>query len=288
MRGGAPLMDPTFRLDYYLFNPLTGLSLTGGKPAASQWRIGEAPWTPSGMVVACAPIDNNSAHTIEVGTLVEDAVVNVMYGNVNGANGGLQPTGFNAPNGQSAWQWNTSGQNGSALLNAMKTCNFFYYFGHGSKNSFGIGPWDASLPNSIANIWWNDITTFWVGQTLHNWPTANFPTNSHPYRLVFIDGCESAGGGLPAAFGIPVGQFSTNFFIDAGVPCRAFVGFNDPVTINLAAIDAYEPALQLFWTSWLGNRSIHEIVTNCQAQPNYPLPSSAVIDGATDMFIGSP
>jgi hypothetical protein len=85
-----------------------------------------------------------------------------------------------------------------------------------------------------------------------------------------------------------VGQFSTNYFNAAKVPSRAFVGFNKPVTINLAAIDAYEPALQLFWTSWLGNRSIHEIVTNCQAQPNYPLPSSAVIDGATDMFIGSP
>jgi hypothetical protein len=45
--------------------------------------------------------------------------------------------------------------------------------------------------------------------------------------------------------------------------------------------------LQAFWDGWFQQHSVHEIVTNCQAFPNYPMPSSADIYGATDMFIGS-
>jgi hypothetical protein len=88
----AGLTNPTFRLDYYLFSAATGKSLTGGKAAASRWLIGEKPWTPSEMMIACAPIDNNSAHTMEIGTLVEEAVVNVCYGNAEFP-GGLAPLG---------------------------------------------------------------------------------------------------------------------------------------------------------------------------------------------------
>jgi hypothetical protein len=61
-----PLMDPDFRLDYYLFSAATGKSLTGGKKAASIWTIAEAKWTVLGMVVACAPVDNNALHTADV------------------------------------------------------------------------------------------------------------------------------------------------------------------------------------------------------------------------------
>jgi hypothetical protein len=77
----APLTDPTFRLDYYLFSAATGKSLTGGKSATTNaWKIAEAPWTPSGMVVACAPIDDNEAHKGQVTTLVADAVGPLIKG----------------------------------------------------------------------------------------------------------------------------------------------------------------------------------------------------------------
>jgi len=269
-----PLMDPTFRLDYYLFSAATGKSLTGGKAAASRLKIGEAPWTPSGMMVACAPIDGNANHTAAINTLVMEGVVDPCFGNMPG---GLQPVAFNNPNAN-AWTWGSDGD-GITLLELMHQCNFFYYFGHGSPNSFGIGP-----NSSVTAPPTNDITAFWINRTLYNFPAANFPTNSHPYKLVFIDGCMSGTGALPEAFGIPSVQYSTNDFMAAGINSRAFVGFKKNVTIAIDQINAYEPALQAFWSGWLGNRSIHEIVTNCQqAFPSYPMPSSAVIYGATDM-----
>jgi hypothetical protein len=271
-----PLMDPTFTLDYYLFSAATGKSLTGAKPAAIKFRIGEGHWTPSQMMVACAPIDNNSAHTDQIGTLVEEAVVNQCYGNP-AFPGGLQPVGWNVANGQSAWMWNQSG-NGLTLLNLMPQCQFLYYFGHGSPNSFGAGTPTKALP-------WNDIAAFQIQAYLTNLPGPLFPVNSHPYKLVFVDGCFSGTGGLPQAFGIPVGQYSTNDFYATGLRARAFVGYTGPVKIAVNNIPDYEPELASFWANWIGYRSVHEIVTNCQSALNFsfPMPSGAVIYAATDM-----
>jgi hypothetical protein len=219
--------------------------------------------------------------------MVQVAVVNVCYGNMPGE---LYPLSGNDPNGN-AWTWDSDG-NGLTLLNAMPTCSYLYYFGHGTKNSFGIGPWNPAKPNSTNNIWWNDLAAAELQYYLGNWNGTVVPYNATPYKLVFIDGCQSGAGGLPQAFGIPSKQYSTNDFKAAGIRSRAFVGYTEPVTINILNIDGYQDALQAFWTNWFYGHSVHDMVTNSQSAAIFGLgntmSSSAVIYGATDMFIGSP
>jgi len=284
-----PLQDATFTLAYYLFNPVTHASLSGKKPAAMKFKIGEKPWTPSEMMIACAPIDNNSLHTEQIGTLVEEAVVNVCYGSA-AFPGGLAPLGWNQANGQSAWMWSSSG-NGSDLLDDMPQCQFLYYLGHGSPNSFGIAPW-TTKPNVPGNVPWSDLTAAEISIQLGNFavPGVNGNTglqgNSLPYKLVFIDGCTSGTGGLPSAFGIPPFPYSTNNFAAAGVRSRAFVGYTKPVSLSVTDIPGYEPTVEAFWDGWLNKQhSVHEVVTNCQSAVifSYPMSGNAVIYGATDM-----
>jgi len=268
----AGLTDPTFRLNYYLFAAATGKSLTpAGKPAASKWKIGEAPWTPLNMIVACAPVDGNALHTAAITSMVLDGVVNTCASRMPGT---LQPPA-NEGNGN-AWTWGSNG-NGDTLLALMPTCNFLYYFGHGTPTSFGV--------NSTNHIIYGDIV-----RVLHNFPSTGgltnlVATNSHPYKLVWIDGCLSGTGPMCEAFGIPTGQYDTNFFLLAGVRTRAYVGYTKPVSFAPDLADVYVGTLQAFWNGWFGQRSMHDIVTNCQAQVNSPMASSAIIYGATNIAV---
>jgi hypothetical protein len=269
----ANLTDPTFRLDYYLFAAATGKSLTAaGKPAASKWQIGEAPWTPSGMVVACAPVDNSQQDTANVNDMVLDGVVNICWDRLPG---GLWPSA-NTQFGN-AWTWGSNGGKAD-LLAVIPTCNFLYYFGHGTKYSFGR--------NLSDHIYYGDLL-----KVLHNFPTNGgltnlVATNSHPYKLVFIDDCATGGGPMCEAFGIPAGQFSTNFFLLAGVRARAYVGYTKPVTYNVVDWVPRATMLASFWNSWWGgSQSIYTIVTNCESTATFsePMDKSAVIYGANNM-----
>jgi hypothetical protein len=206
--------------------------------------------------------------------MVLDGVVNVC---APSRPGGLSPPA-NEQNGN-AWTWGSNG-GPQDLLDAMSICRVMYYFGHGTPYSFGVG----------AN---NHLTYGDIVFTLHNFPTDNglpnlIATNANPYKLVWIDGCQSAAGPMCEAFGIPTGQMSTNNFISGGIRSRAYVGATKTVSFNPIQWDFRQAMMGSFWNGWFGNRSVHEMVTNCQqAFPAAPMDPSVVIDGATNMFIGN-
>jgi hypothetical protein len=266
-----PVNDSTFRLDYYLWNHSTGAPIpSAGGPAASKWQIGEGSWNPSGMMVACSPVDGNGNHTTDVQMMVIDGVINLCYGVMPGP---ICPQCCNIPDGN-AWTWGGNGNAQTLMLN-MPSCNFMYYFGHGTPYSFGI--------NSTSHLTYHDLVT-----NLNNFPSSNIPTNSHPYKLVWIDGCLTGGGPLCEGFGIPSGQYSSNFFLLSGVRTRACVGYTKEITFNPDQWPFRATMVASFWSNWFAGHSIHYIVTNCQqAFSVAPMDSSAVIYGATNMFIGN-
>lgn len=58
-------------------------------------------------------------------------------------------------------------------------------------------------------------------------------TNRHAYRFVFLDGCETAKGNLPLAFGIPKKKLTlVNFADDGRRPC-AFMGWSSTKWIGI-------------------------------------------------------
>ncbi|MDD5139533.1 MAG: hypothetical protein PHY43_04635 [Verrucomicrobiales bacterium] len=82
----------------------------------------------------------------------------------------------------------------------------FYYFGHGNSNSIGgdLNSYDTNgvitgsqyLPNSKAYL---------ASSTVKSEVTFNNSTGVHHYRFVWLDGCNTALGNWPGAFGVNKG-----------------------------------------------------------------------------------
>ena len=63
-------------------------------------------------------------------------------------------------------------------------------------------------------------------------------TNAHPYRFVFLDGCQTADGNLCKAFGIPkISNMNTNDFLLRGLRYRAFLGWSGYQIIAVGGIN---------------------------------------------------
>ncbi|HWD94388.1 MAG TPA: hypothetical protein VG938_18800 [Verrucomicrobiae bacterium] len=111
----------------------------------------------------------------------------------------------------------------------------FYYFGHGNPASIGgdytmydangVGTNGANAPNTKAYLT-SHITKSEI--------TFNKNTGTHYYRLVFLDGCSTAAGSWPDAFGVNSGTNSYGYYTNnVSNPSHkrpsAFVGWMAPV-----------------------------------------------------------
>jgi hypothetical protein len=161
------------------------------------------------------------------------------------------------------------------------TARDFVYFGHGSGNSLGGGGLTIPMVQSL------------LGNNLKNPLTA---TNMHPYRFVFLDGCNTADGNWPQAFGIPKrkGMIVTDFTQKRGIRPRAFMGWNRTKSVGthiIAGNQLYPPHadyIGAFWNSWIngggGLSSVEEAISDAAAAA--PLAAGGmVLYGAEDLVI---
>jgi hypothetical protein len=140
------------------------------------------------------------------------------------------------------------------LLNYLADVNYrnFYFFGHGNA--------DVIAAYNTAET---AIGTREIGKKLGNFLSAAIPENFHPYRFVFIDGCNTGKGKFCEAFGIPAQTTSTNFFITAGVRSRAFLGFKKTILFNEAQWDWRSLMLGGFFADWMsGTITLQGCVNN--------------------------
>lgn len=101
-----------------------------------------------------------------------------------------------------------------AVDSSDETVRNFVYFGHGSKKSIGSGDVNTSMNREFLQF------------VLKNSPDPLVGTNRHPYRLVFLDGCDTAKGDLCLDFGIPKQTiYATNMISRYGLRPRAFLGW---------------------------------------------------------------
>jgi hypothetical protein len=137
----------------------------------------------------------------------------------------------------------------------------FYYSGHGSANSIGgdMNIFDSTnnpigatnFPGSKAKL-----TSQWVKDNV----TKNKSYGAIPYRFVFLDGCDTANGDWPQAWGTPKQQVSVDYFRNNKIyprPC-AFVGWN--VTIGgkgWGTVDKWWDFRKIWMGSWSGTIAQH-------------------------------
>ena len=137
----------------------------------------------------------------------------------------------------------------------------FYYFGHGAANSIvgDINEVDSSgnilgskkLPDSKAVL-----TAGWVHENV----TANKSMGAMPFRFVFLDGCNTANGGWPAAWGVPKQSVNSDWYKNStnnpgGYRPNAFLGWD--VTVggkkeNWGTVDKFWQ----FREFWMGQWSV--------------------------------
>lgn len=111
------------------------------------------------------------------------------------------------------------------------TVRNFYYFGHGAANL--IGGDISTLDNS------NNITgsinlagshAYMTPQFVHDNITFNKSFGAIPFRFVFLDGCNTASGGWPQAWGVPKQPESLSYYQSSSNPNHArpstFIGWD--------------------------------------------------------------
>ena len=115
--------------------------------------------------------------------------------------------GADNPQGNADWQ---------AFRNALydPRSRNLVYFGHGGANGIGSNPANAN----------RYITATEIANNLHTIPAGQ--TNRHAFRFVFLDGCSTASGTLPEAFGIIHKEiFNLDDYTAASLRPSAFVGW---------------------------------------------------------------
>jgi hypothetical protein len=118
----------------------------------------------------------------------------------------------------------------------------FFYFGHGGPDEIG-GTTDTNY----------NVNEDWLQSALQNAPDPLTGINFHPYRFVFLDGCNTANGNLPVDFGIPKKQMaSTNMTAQYGIPARAFLGWKSKTAKDVkGALPAtHQNFVSQFFTLW--------------------------------------
>jgi hypothetical protein len=117
---------------------------------------------------------------------------------------------FGAENPQGDTDW----QNFRNALYDPSSRNLVY-FGHGGPNALGYNPANTN----------RFITAAEIASHLHTIPAGQ--TNRHAFRFVFLDGCQTAKGNLPEAFGIIHREnVDLDDYTAASMRPSAFAGWN--------------------------------------------------------------
>lgn len=124
----------------------------------------------------------------------------------------------------------------------------FYFYGHGSATGNSIGTQTAvigakTVGAQLGNLFLPSLNSTWG--RLAGKPAM---VTDKPFNFVFLDGCNTALGNFPEAFGIPksVSGLALN---EAGLHKRAFMGWSGPVTFQFDS-SHIDWSLQ-FWTAWM-------------------------------------
>lgn len=124
-------------------------------------------------------------------------------------------------------QGNTDWQNFRNALYDPRSRNLVY-FGHGGPTGLG---YDTTSTNRF-------ISTTEIGDRLHTIPIGQ--TNCHSFRFAFLDGCSTAKGNLPEAFGMLHRENIDGVdYANASMRYSAFVGWPEDKMIGLLNGNGY-------------------------------------------------
>lgn len=136
----------------------------------------------------------------------------------------------------------------------------FYYYGHGSANSIGGDAHTFDGSNFVTGgMSFPGSKAMLTSATVRNEITFNRYAGSRPYRFAFLDGCNTANGDWPDAFGVGKGTNALAWYTGTNNTRRvrpsAFVGWN--VTVGGKGWGTVDKFWQ-FRGFWMGNWSVNK------------------------------
>jgi hypothetical protein len=227
-------------------SPMTSSSSgSSGSSSTTVWR--EAAWNSGEIILSRQKITGMAGLFFDgaVGNLLVDIrnLITTAQDSVNGDRGTYQ-------NAILLMQ-----QNGdfSSITNALKSANpntrEFYFYGHGGIDGNSIGFRDGT-PNDGIKV--SDLKPL-----LRNYDSSaagNSPQKiiTHkPFDFVFLDGCMTAVGSFPEAFGIPK-TLTSRYYLTNNKHKRAFMGWDGKLSLSILDTESINWSLA-FWNSWLGD-----------------------------------
>lgn len=142
----------------------------------------------------------------------------------------------------------------------------FYYHGHANGNGFGYSEF---TPNDgvIARRLQLTLGNLYLPRSATNQAVYQF---RKPFSFVFIDGCLSATGELPEAFGIPRAIRATSYATYGNRKPRAYMGWGSTTQNSIANTDFLNWTFK-FWQEWLDD-------------PDYQMPLGQAINAADNAY----
>lgn len=136
-----------------------------------------------------------------------------------------------------------------------------YHFGHGGQNGVGIQPsahrgfTDTEIGNTLTNGYTGGILGFFKSFVV-----------KHPYRFVFLDGCNTGDGDLCVAFGTERKKTTAAQFTQKGLPTRAFMGWwTSKQYITVSQGHQFDPDhynfVVRFFDKWSTGQSLQNAIT---------------------------
>jgi hypothetical protein len=195
----------------------------GSSSTATKKIFYSHPWSGHRWIISYYPaygsLESGSQAATDLADMMETvaAVVhNTAYGNnddgvINNINTTAgNPYSFSLDGGN---QWNQL----RGLITDNRSENFFY-FGHGAVDFIGVKSGNKITSADLVGLLTNNI---------QSGIQAIYGPLHHPYRFVFLDGCNTAKGNLPAAFGIPPIVVSDDDWNNKyRIQPRAFIGWS--------------------------------------------------------------
>jgi hypothetical protein len=110
----------------------------------------------------------------------------------------------------------------------------FYYFGHGAPNSIGGDQNVTSNGVIIASTILPGSTAYLTSQWVHDNVTYNKYRGQQFYRFIWLDGCSTAAGNWPWAWGVPAQTEPLSWYTSAatnpsGERPSAFCGWDEEI-----------------------------------------------------------
>jgi hypothetical protein len=147
-----------------------------------------------------------------------------------------------------------------AWINSPSYRNFYYY-GHGSANVIGADVHTFDISNNVTggkNL--PGSKAYLTSQYVRDNLTFNKNAGSRPYRFVFLDGCKTANGDWPDAFGINKATNDLSYYSSASnkrhVRPSAFMGWN--VTVGGSKEWGRVDKFFDFRSYWMANWSVNK------------------------------